>query len=89
MSVKMTQKKCLQEIFSEVLWNDLNISSKGDSLYNQYLVDKGVVTVGDTISDKLEILTWGEAKHKYSLNSHCFKLARTCKPYSKKMERQA
>ena len=48
----------------------LNISSKGESLYNQYLIDKRVVTVGDTISDKGEILTWEEAKRKYSLSSH-------------------
>ena len=77
------------EISSEVLWNNLNISSKGENLYNQYLIDKGVVTVGDTISDKEEILTWEEAKRKYSLSSHCFKLARTCKLYSKTMETQA
>ena len=56
------------EIYGEVLWNNLNISSKGDSLYNQYLIEKGVITVGDTISIKEEILTWEEAKHKYSKN---------------------
>ena len=62
-------KKVL-EISGEVLWNNFNISSKGESLFNQYLIDKGVVTVGDTISDKGEILTWEEVKRKYSSSSH-------------------
>ena len=54
------------KISSEVLSNNLNISSKGESLYNQYLINKRVLTVGDTISDKEEILTWEDAKRKYS-----------------------
>ena len=54
------------EISCEVLCNNLNIISKGGSLYNQYLIDKGAVTVGDTISDKGEILTW----KKQNVNTH-------------------
>ena len=79
--ISKNDPKEMREISSEVLWKNLNISWKVKSLYNQYLIDKGVVTVGDTISDKGEILTWEEAKRKYSL---CFKLTRTCKLYSKK-----
>ena len=68
--VSENDPKEVLEISSKVLWNNLNISLKGKSLYNQYLIDKGVVTVGDIISDKGEILTWGKAKCKYSLSSH-------------------
>ena len=69
-NVSENDPKEVLEISSEVLWDNLNISLKGESLYNQYLIDKGVVTVGDTISDKVEILTWEEAQRKYSLSSH-------------------
>ena len=68
--VSENDPKEVVEISSEVLWNNLNINSKGESMYNQYLIDKGVVTVGDTISDIGEILTWEEAKRKYSLSNH-------------------
>ena len=68
--VSENDPKEVLEISSEVLWNNLNISSKGESLYNQHLIDKGVVTVGNTFSNKGEILTWEEAKRKYSLSSH-------------------
>ena len=52
MSVKMTQKKCLK-----FLARFYGITSKGESLYNQYLIDKEVVTVGDTISGNNDLLT--------------------------------
>ena len=68
--VSENDSKEVLEISSKVLWNNLNISLKGKSLYNQYLIDKGVATVGDIISDKGEILSWGKAKCKYSLSSH-------------------
>ena len=56
-NVSEDDPKEVLEISGEVLWNNLNINSKGESLYNQYLIDNGVVTVGNTISDKGEILT--------------------------------
>ena len=68
--VSENDPKEVLDISGKVVWNILNINSKGENLYNQYLIDKGVVTVGDTISDKREILTWEEAKRKYSLSKH-------------------
>ena len=72
--VSENDPKEVLEISGEVPWNNLNLSLKGDSLYSQDLIDGGggggVVTVGDTISDKGEILTWEEAKRKYSVSSH-------------------
>ena len=64
--VSENDPKEVLEIFCEVLWNNEN----NESLYNQYLIDKGVVTLGGTISDKREILTWEEVRRKYSLSSH-------------------
>ena len=42
--VSENDPKEVLEISSEVLWNNLNINLKGKSLYNRYLIDKGVVT---------------------------------------------
>ena len=56
------------EICDEVLWNNKHITFDGNSIYDTYLINKGIVKVGDIISETGRPLNWFEAKEKFLLH---------------------
>ena len=69
------ERKCsnASEICGEVLWDNVWIVSKWETLYNKHFVDKGILTVKNIIDESGRPLIWAEAKQKYDLNnSHVF-----------------
>ena len=55
------------EICDEVLWNNKHITCDGNSVYDTYFINQGLVKVGDIINDRRP-LTWFEAKDKFLLH---------------------
>ena len=56
------------EICDEVLWNNKHITCDGNSIYDMYLINKGIVKVGDIINETGRPLNWFEAKEKFLLH---------------------
>ena len=58
------------EICDEVLWNNKHITCDGNSVCDTYFINKGIVKVGDIISEtgRPWPLTWFEAKEKFLLH---------------------
>ena len=56
------------EICDEVLWNNKHTTCDGNSIYDHYLINKGIVKVGDIISETGRPLNWFEAKEKFLLH---------------------
>ena len=56
------------EICDEVLWNNKHITCDGNSIYDTYLINKGIVKVGDIINETGRPLNWFEAKEKFLLH---------------------
>ena len=67
----MDKSKCLNasEICGEVLWRNPLIVSNGETLYNTYFVDKGILTLKNVIDEFGQPLSCAEAKQKYGLNN--------------------
>ena len=50
------------EICDEVLWNNKHIACDGNSIYDTYLINTGIVKVGDIINETGRPFNWFEAK---------------------------
>ena len=56
------------DISNEVLWNNRHVTRDGNSLYDESLIDKGIITIRDISNEIGELLSWSEAEQKFSLN---------------------
>ena len=56
------------DISNEVLWNKCMIVSDGKSLFNENFIARGMLTIQDITNENGFLLSWEEAKHKFSLN---------------------
>ena len=50
------------QICDEVLWNNKHVTCDGNRIYDTYLINKGIVKVGDIINETGRSLSWFEPK---------------------------
>ena len=57
------------DISNEVLWNTCIITFDGESLFNEYFIARGMLTIQDITNENGSFLSWQEAQHNFSLNN--------------------
>ena len=68
-TVSKKEPEEILEICSEVIWNNKLILDNEESLFNEYFINKGIITIQDIINEQGDVLQWIEARQKYLLSS--------------------
>ena len=56
------------QIATQSLWNNESIHTKSESLYDESLVSKGIMTVSNLFDNEGELKNWETVSQKFSLN---------------------